>query len=287
MSDSSADVFREFYRHHWALNPGDTPEKETAEFWDKRSEMFAAQAHSMQSRQESLDFLRRFAWHNDERVLDVAAGPGTFAVPLAKMVKEVVATDFSAGMLKHLRQQAAVEKVENIRSIEGRWLDIAEPGVYDTVLCLNSLGVIATAENHQPQLDKALLKLRDCCAKRLIMLIPHADSPLNLQMRKILGLDEVPVERRRVAVLYYAMVDCGMLPDLAILKRSSRWSFADIAEARSTLLKKAGIEAALLDEKKGAGFDEYLQKSLHRGENGQLSLPYEISQALYVWERKE
>lgn len=281
MTENSG-AFRDLYDQRWALNQGDTADKETPEFWDSRAEDFALKAHSADARAESCEFLQRFTWDAGERVLDVAAGPGTFALPLARMVKEVTVTDFSNGMLEQLLKQAVIEQVPNIRLIRGRWLDIESPGVFDTVLCLNSLGVIATDENHAPKLLKALKKLRDACSKRLIMLIPHADSPLDENMRRILELEDVSIERRRVAVLYCAMVDCGMLPDLQIINRPFRWIFADPEEARNTLLRKAGVKE---QPKLNARLDDYLNTVLKKDASGRCSLAYNVAQALYTWQR--
>lgn len=282
MQTLNVEQIREFYNHSWAQNYGDTSAKETPEFWDSRAADFAAKAHSPEARQESLDFLQRFAWNSDETVLDVAAGPGTFAIPLARMVKEVTVTDFSASMLEQLQKQAVRENVANLHQIHGRWLDIELPGLFDTVLCLNSLGVISTDADHKPQLAHALQRLRNACGRRLIMLIPHADSPLNDDMRKILELEELSLERMRVAVLYFAMVDCGMLPDLHIVKRPFRWTFASVDEARETLLAKGGVKDG---ERFRDKFDAYLKTVLQTDVQGRLSLSYQVAQALYVWNR--
>lgn len=282
MQNFDIEKIREFYQHSWSQNYGDTSDKETPEFWNSRAADFAAKAHSDEARQESLEFLRRFEWSRDETVLDVAAGPGTFAIPLAGMVKELAVTDFSQAMLDQLQLQASREGVSNIRQLPGRWLDLQLPGRYDTVLCLNSLGVISADEQRQPHLARTLQKLADACARRLIILIPHADSPLNSEMRQILRLDAVPLERMRVGMLYFAMVDCGMLPDLYIVKRPFRWTFTSFEEARQTLLKKAGVKA---EDCKSAEFDAYLNSAIQKDASGHLTLAYQVSQALYVWTR--
>lgn len=283
MMNDNFDRFKELYEHQWALNAGDDASKETPEFWDDKAFDFAAKAHSPEARAESLEFLQRFCWKPEERVLDVAAGPGTFAIPLAGKVAHVTVTDFSAGMLDELLKQAVIEKIDNLEVIRGRWLDIDFPGVFDTVLCLNSLGVVASDASHKPQLVKALCKLRDACAKRLIVLIPHADSPLDHNMRRILGVDEVAVERRRVAVIYCAMVDCGMLPNLEIVSRPFRWTFTSLEEAAETLLRKAGVNGQSAVSGK---FIDYLAGCVSRDRNGRLSLAYNASQALYTWVRR-
>lgn len=53
--------------------------------------------------------------------LDVGAGAGRYALPLARAVREVVAIDPSAGMLETLRELMAEHGITNIRPIEARW----------------------------------------------------------------------------------------------------------------------------------------------------------------------
>lgn len=271
------DRFRELYDQRWGLNKGDGPEKETPAFWDERAGDFAAKAHSESARAEAVELLNRYQWSQKETVLDVAAGPGTFAIPLAKMVRQVTVTDFSAGMLDQLLKRAVTENVNNLEVIRGRWLEIDPPGVFDTVLCLNSLGVIATDKDHQPQLINALDRLRDACGRRLILLIPHADSHLDVKMRKLLGVEEVANERRRIAILYYAMVDRGMLPSLEILHRPFRWTFSSPEEACQVMLRKAGLDSGNRE------FESYLERQLIRDSEGRFNLINKVSQALFTW----
>jgi SAM-dependent methyltransferase len=62
-----------------------------------------------------------------DRVLDVATGPGTLAVRAAPLVKEVVATDYSEGMLARLRARIEREKIPNIsvKQMNGQQLELA------------------------------------------------------------------------------------------------------------------------------------------------------------------
>ncbi len=58
--------------------------------------------------------------------LDVGAGGGRYALPLALAVREVVAIDPSPSMLGALREDAAAAGIENVRVIEARW-PMADP----------------------------------------------------------------------------------------------------------------------------------------------------------------
>ncbi|HYM84437.1 MAG TPA: class I SAM-dependent methyltransferase [Candidatus Dormibacteraeota bacterium] len=57
----------------------------------------------------------------DERWLDIGAGAGRFALPLARHVRRVIAIDPSDGMLAALRESMAEAGVSNIDVRQGRW----------------------------------------------------------------------------------------------------------------------------------------------------------------------
>jgi SAM-dependent methyltransferase len=53
--------------------------------------------------------------------LDIGAGAGRYALPLARVVREVVALDPSPGMLEALQAGMAEHRIENVRVVSGRW----------------------------------------------------------------------------------------------------------------------------------------------------------------------
>ena len=57
----------------------------------------------------------------DETWLDIGAGAGRFALPLALRVGEVIALDPSAGMLDALRDGMERHGIHNVRPIHARW----------------------------------------------------------------------------------------------------------------------------------------------------------------------
>jgi SAM-dependent methyltransferase len=57
--------------------------------------------------------------------LDVGAGAGRYALPLALRVREVIALDPSPGMLDALAVGAAQHGIPNVRAIRGRWPEAA------------------------------------------------------------------------------------------------------------------------------------------------------------------
>jgi len=67
-----------------------------------------------------LDALRAHARPTDTW-LDIGAGAGRYALPLARVVREVVALDPSPGMLEALQAAMGDHGIENVRVVPGRW----------------------------------------------------------------------------------------------------------------------------------------------------------------------
>ena len=109
--------------------------------WDQRAAAFA---------RRNLDspyieaFLRLMAPRPDWSVLDVGAGPGTLALPLAGLVSRVTALDFSARMLECLTAEADRRELRNISCVRAAWEDDWEQlGIrpHDVAVASRSLGV--------------------------------------------------------------------------------------------------------------------------------------------------
>lgn len=112
-----------------------------------------------ESREKALDFLNQ-SQENPERiqhiidglpirvesaVLDIGAGPGTLAVPLAGRVARVTAVEPAAGMVEVMEEYAAEEGVSNLRIVQKRWEEIDPAtdlgGPYDLIVASYSLGM--------------------------------------------------------------------------------------------------------------------------------------------------
>ena len=69
-----------------------------------------------------------------EAWLDIGAGAGRFALPLARVIREVIALDPSTGMLDGLRAGMAESGIANVRVISGRWPADADGLAVDVAL---------------------------------------------------------------------------------------------------------------------------------------------------------
>jgi SAM-dependent methyltransferase len=79
----------------------------------------------------------------DMRVLDVGSGPGTLALPLAPLARDVTAIEPGAGMAAVLREQCREQGIKNVSCIQKRWEEIDPTrdldGPYDLVIASLSL----------------------------------------------------------------------------------------------------------------------------------------------------
>jgi SAM-dependent methyltransferase len=109
--------------HEQTARVRETPEG--GDFYAPVSRMFIADPRRTDD--DVLDHLLPLA-RADDTWLDVGAGAGRYALPLALRVRRVIALDPSAGMLAALREQAAEHGIANVATIEGRWPPEAADG---------------------------------------------------------------------------------------------------------------------------------------------------------------
>lgn len=67
--------------------------------------------------------------HSEETWLDVGAGGGRFALPLARVVREVIAVEPSAAMVEVLRAGMREHSIRNVRVVQSTWPMEAAPKV--------------------------------------------------------------------------------------------------------------------------------------------------------------
>jgi ubiquinone/menaquinone biosynthesis C-methylase UbiE len=112
------------------------PEFENPEHWDDAAQHYEKTAHPFTSRYAAAA-LARVTLTPDSHVLDVAAGTGALALLAARTGAQVLATDFSAGMVARIAA-AGLNNVE-ARVMDGQALAL-DDGSFDAVFSI--FGVI-------------------------------------------------------------------------------------------------------------------------------------------------
>jgi SAM-dependent methyltransferase len=253
-------------------------DRDPAAVWDKR-----AAAYKRVTRDEKRATERELAvldLRPTDTVLDVGAGTGRLAVPIAGTVARVTALDPSGGMLSHLRERMAAEGRTNYSCVQMRWEDAAigrdvEP--HDVVIAAFSLGFYDLA---------AALKKLDAAARRSVYLFWHAGEwRSNEEMvlyRTVFGEEEAgqkgyPDYVYPVNILH----DAGIYPNVLIYHAPWDAVYDSVDEAVTTWVSMHHPE---LDDL--SPVCEYFSRVLRRNASGTY-VETSVRQTAAVWWVKE
>jgi hypothetical protein len=120
----------------------------------------------------TLERLRALA-QPDDVVLDIGAGGGRYALPLALACREVIAIEPSDGMRQVLSDGMAEHRIHNIQVVDGRWPGDAE-GVEGDVALISHIGY--DVEDIGPFLDAMESAARRLCVAVLLSQPPPTDA---------------------------------------------------------------------------------------------------------------
>jgi len=94
------------------------------------------------------------------RVLDLGAGPGRHALPLARLGLGVTALDADRGLLDELARRARAESLE-IETVHADMREFVRAGTFDAVLVMwTSFGYFTDEADHERVLDNIAASLR-------------------------------------------------------------------------------------------------------------------------------
>lgn len=140
-------------------------ETESADFYAPVAQVFRADPRRID--EPALDKLLEIAQPEDVW-LDIGAGGGRYALPLALKAREVVAVDPSEGMLAQLREGMDEAGIANVRIIQGRW-PMQDPPPVDVSLMAH---VGYDIEEIGPFLDSM-----EAASRRLCVVVMLGSSP--------------------------------------------------------------------------------------------------------------
>ncbi len=122
-------------------------------FWDAHAHHRATRMIDFEEHEPFVTRLREVVGPHTTLV-DVGAGSGRFALPLAAVAREVVAVDSSRVMLDLLDDEAQRRGLNNVRTVHGAWQEVVDVEG-DIIVCAYVLPLVADAARFLVRLDAA------------------------------------------------------------------------------------------------------------------------------------
>jgi SAM-dependent methyltransferase len=174
----------------------------------------------------------------DARVLDIGAGPGILALPIAPLVRDVTAVEPGAGMVEVLRKHAERQGIRNITCVQKAWEEIDPTkdleGPYDIVIASLSLTM--------HDIHEALQKM-NVVSSGSVHLFWFADMPFWEQMYADLWM---PLHGRpyyggpRADCLFNVLYQMGIYPDVTMMPMGKEYRFGSREEMLAFFCRRFG-----------------------------------------------
>src|SRR5665647_1174923 len=216
--------------------------------------------------------------NENSRVLDIGAGPGTLAIPLASRVKDVTAVEPGEGMVEILNERMKKEDITNIRTITKRWedIDLATDldGQYDVVIASLSL----TMED----IGQALQKM-DAASRGSVYLFWFVDMPFWERMyadlwKPLHGTDYHSWPK--ADCLFGVLYQTGIYPNVEMLPLSKEYRFTTQDEMTAFFRRRFNV----MNTEQERLLDDYL-KPLIRTQGSEIIISGDSTFAKIWWKK--
>lgn len=217
-------------------------------YWDRRAKSFARTTHG---RLELLSVMEPYLSPH-KTLIDVGAGTGRYAVPLANRLEWVTAVEPSLGMRSH------IPPLDNITVVASTWED-AEVAPADLVICSH---VMYGVKEPVPFIARL-----DASARERVFVMMRESRAMHpaVRVRERLGPDPGPREPR-FNDLFNLLLQMGIAPDVTFVRHPLVVHYADMDEALEDCRAFAGdgwteaearsiLEELLRPEEGGLVFD--------------------------------
>lgn len=204
------------------------------DFWDNWAKSLPAKTAGSNYVEE---VLARMKLLNTDSVLDVGAGTGAMAIPIAERVHTLTALDQSPYMLEVIREKASKRGLKNIATISINWAEVQigrDIEAHDVVLVSRSLPSQGDIISSLRSIDKA--------AKRSCYITWKADSrdALEEEICDRLGIQYRPFPDHQL--LYNLLCSMGIRADVDIFRITGQSVYHSIDDAFTQIIRSHSFQ---------------------------------------------
>lgn len=198
--------------------------------WDARAASFSSRTVSNYSR----DFIAALGLQPGESVFDMGCGTGELSLQIAEAGHDVIAADFSQGMLSYLAKGMEERGIANVRPVLMSWDDDwAAHGVI--AKCVDV--AIASRSIMVSDLGAALDKLSAVARNRVAITLSTGNTPSeDADLLEAIGRRSI--SRFDTPYCMNMLFQMGVCPELRIIKSDKKHLFATPEEACAHALKR-------------------------------------------------
>jgi SAM-dependent methyltransferase len=207
------------WAEHWRLLVADRVAAAAAagqvdpSYWDRRAPTFA---RSTRARDGFLDVVKPYLTPR-KTLIDVGAGAGRHAVPLAECVEWVTAVEPSEGM------RALIPRRDNVTVVASTWED-ATVAPADLLICCHVMYGVGEPVSF-------IAKMQRVARERIFIMmreLPMA-HPAAVIRERLVGLDDPRMPK--FSDLFMVLIHMGIAPDVDFIRYPIVQRYADIDEA--------------------------------------------------------
>jgi len=253
---------------------GNAPDK-AGDPWKERARSFSEGMRKRWAKADThRDFITSMLTANPEStVIDIGAGTGGWAIPMARHARTVTALEPSSGMIAVMKENILAEAIANIDIVQGSWPD-TRVVPHDFSLCSHAMYGVADLPAFVNAMSRAT---RKTCM--MLLRAPAHDGTMAVAATRVLGQ---PHDSPNFQVAYAAMLQMGLYPHVLMggADQWDPWTNPSFEDAMVETRRRFRLEPTSEHE----AFLENLLRSRVRPRGEEWVWPSEVRSALIYWQ---
>ncbi|AEF84578.1 methyltransferase type 11 [Treponema primitia ZAS-2] len=242
--------------------------------WENKEaakEYFQHSLHSYAAKERIADLCSQV--RPESRVLDIGAGPGNIAIPIARIAKQLTAVEPAPGMAAIFQDQLSMENIDNIQLINKKWDDVDTEELrpsYDLSFASFSMGMIDLKASIEKMMEVTL---------GTIVIFWHAGIQSwdreSMELWPLLhGKPYYPVPESNI--IFNLLYSMGIYPDIKVLRHNRKIVYNSFEAALEAYAGRYDAK----DPEKRRVLEKYLKDKLYQADGKRMLFTTDVGMRL-------